>query len=96
MKLEIKGNKVTQEEVKNAIEFVTYHKIGYKFTVCHIQLKNGYEVIGSSACVDKNNYDFKIGSDIAFNNAKDEVWKHMGSILQDRLSFKIVNEIKNR
>ena len=86
MKLEIKGNSVTLEEVENAIKEVEYVTLGRKVTVCHLTLKNGHEVIGMSACVDPNNFNENIGRKIAFEDATKEVWKHMGSILQDRLS----------
>lgn len=86
MKLEIRGTHVHPDEVVEAIDKATYVKLGEKVTVCHLTLKNGHEVIGMSACVDPTNYDRKIGEEIALKNATDEVWKHMGSILQDRLS----------
>jgi len=86
MKLEIKRTHVTPEEVTNAIASATYVKLGKKVTVCHLTLKNGHEVIGMSACVDPENYKQDIGEQIALKNATEEVWKHMGSILQDRLS----------
>ena len=86
MKLEIVGDHVTPEEVVNAIEKATYSKMGKKVTVCHLTLKNGHEVIGMSACVNPDNYDKEIGEKIALKNATEEVWSHMGSILQDRLN----------
>lgn len=86
MKLEIKGNKVTQEEVEAAVERTLYAKLGRKVTVCHLTLKNGHEVIGMSACVDPEEYDREIGEKIAKGRALNKVWEHMGSILQDRRS----------
>ena len=86
MKLEIKGTRVHPDEVVEAIAKVTYAKMGEKVTVCHLTLKNGHEVIGMSACVDPANYRQTIGEEVALKNATEEVWKHMGSVLQDRLS----------
>lgn len=84
-KIKIEGNKVTPQEVEDAILGVTYTKIGEKITVAHVTLVDGFEVIGKSGVVDPKNYDSEIGNKIALDNAKNEIWKHMGSILQDRI-----------
>ena len=85
-KLEISGTNVTIEEVESAIRTISYQKMGKKFTICHIELINGHEVIGVSAIVNEKKFDHLLGKDIALQNAKNEIWNHMESVLQDRLS----------
>lgn len=85
-KLKIKGTSVSYDEVIAAIEKEEYVKMGEKMTICHLTLKNGHELIGVSGCVDPSKYDQAIGEGIAKENAINEVWNHMGSVLQDRLA----------
>ena len=84
--IEIKGTSVTPEEVKNAIKKEEFVKLGKKITVCHLTLQDGHELIGMSGVVDPSKYNPEIGERIAKENALNEVWRHMGSILQDRLT----------
>lgn len=85
-RISIAGSKVTLEEVKAAIVEKEYVKMGKKKVVCHLTLADGFEVIGTAGIVDPAGFDMKIGSDIALNDALNQVWSHMGSILQDRLA----------
>lgn len=84
--IKIAGNTVTPQEVEAAIAKETYVKLGEKITVCHLRLVDGHEVIGMSGVVDPTRYDAKIGGEISKKRALDNVWSHMGSILQDRLT----------
>lgn len=85
-KIKISGDRVTPQEVEEAIAEVKHVKIGKKITVCHLTLKDGHEVIGMSGVVNPENFDAEIGNRVAYDKALDSVWKHMGSILQDRLA----------
>lgn len=55
-------------------------------TICVIVLRNGFTVIGKSACVSPENYDAEIGRGIAFRNARDEIWQLEGYLLAERKS----------
>jgi hypothetical protein len=46
-----------------------YRKMGEKTTICLIKLDNGFEIVGTSACVDPENYKKEIGEELAYNNA---------------------------
>lgn len=81
----IEGKTVTPAEVEAAILKEETVKLGQKITVCHLTLVDGHEVIGMSGVVDPDKYDAEIGGRIARTRALDNVWSHMGSILQDRL-----------
>lgn len=45
-------------------------------------LKNGFTIVESSACVDPENYDEKIGAEICKERIKNQVWNHLGFLLQ--------------
>lgn len=79
-------NKITQEQVNEAIASEEYMTIGKKTTVCLITLKNGFEVVGTSACVDPTNYDIEVGKPYAKEKAMSLVWMHLASILQQNLA----------
>lgn len=86
--IEIKGNSVTPQDVENCITHENYIKMGKKKTICHLTLADGYEVIGTAGIVDPENYSPEIGNRIAREQAKDKVWQHLGSILQNKLASK--------
>lgn len=54
-------------------------------TVCCLTLKNGYTVLGKSACVDSRNFDVEIGRKIAKDDAKSNIWQLEGYLLADKL-----------
>jgi hypothetical protein len=80
--------KLTIEIIKSKIVAEEYRKMGSKTTVCLLTLKNGFEVIGTSACVDPSNFDMEIGKKIAYDNAIEKVWELEGYLLQESNSFK--------
>lgn len=55
-------------------------------TVCALTLKNGFVVTGTSAAADPNNFDKKIGQDIARERARHEIWVLEGYLLREKLS----------
>jgi hypothetical protein len=57
-----------------------------RLTFCVLVLKNGFTVTGQSACVSAENFDPKIGEEIAYKNAFEQIWPLMGYALADRLS----------
>lgn len=63
-------------------EFHTFP--GNKQTVCCLTLKNGFTIVGESACVSPENFDKEIGDKIAFENARDKIWAFEGYLLQER------------
>jgi hypothetical protein len=81
----VKNNKVSEQDVNDAVVASTAQKIGEKTAVVVLTLKNGFEVVGVSSCVDAANYDHKIGVELATKKAIDKVWELLGYRLQDRL-----------
>jgi len=80
-------NKLTIEDIESKIKEETYLMLGKKTTLCFIILKNGFEIISSSACVDPNIFDFKIGKKEARKAAIDKIWELEGYLLQEKLIF---------
>jgi len=78
--------KLTEIDIEGLIESETYMKVGLKTTVCLITLKNGFEVIGTSACVDPAAYSEDIGKRLSREKAKDTIWLVAGYELQVRKS----------
>lgn len=54
-------------------------------TVCVIVLKNGFTLIGESACASPENFDADIGHKIARDNARGKIWALEGYALRSRL-----------
>lgn len=55
-------------------------------TVCCLTLRNGFTVIGESACASPENFDAEIGRKIARENARNKIWMLEGYLLKERLS----------
>lgn len=76
---------LTEADIEDTIADESVQKVGQKTTVVVLTLKNGFEVIGSSACVDPNNYNEEIGKQYARKRAIDKVWELEGYSLQKTL-----------
>jgi len=59
---------------------------GTTLTVCALELKNGAQVVGESACVSAANFDAEIGKVIARENAKNKIWALEGYLLKQNLA----------
>ena len=57
-------------------------RLGEKTTVVLDTTITGFDTIGTSACVNPNNYDHTIGEGIARRDIKDKIWGHLGFVLQ--------------
>ena len=73
---------ISQDMVDSFIRDVKVSTIGDKTTLVRVTLVNGFELVESSACVDKENYDKKIGSEICLTKIKDKIWYLLGFLLQ--------------
>ena len=54
-------------------------------TFCVLVLRNGFTVIGESACASPENFDAEIGKKIARQNAVAKIWPLMGYALKNDL-----------
>ena len=60
-----------------------------KITIVIATLKNGFTIVESSACVDPKNYNEEIGAEICKERIKNQVWNHLGFLLQS--AYKGIN-----
>lgn len=84
--IQILGDKVSIGDVNRSIVKEKYIQMGKKKCVCHLTLKDGWEVIGVAGIVNPELYDPKIGEEVARAKALDKVWLHLGSLLQNRMA----------
>lgn len=73
---------ISKEMVDAFIDKVEVQTMGEKTTVVRAVLKNGYELVCSSACVSPENYSEEMGKDICLSKIKDQVWGLLGFLLQ--------------
>lgn len=73
---------ISQEMVDDFIAAAEVKTMGDKCTVVRAILRNGFEIVESSACVSAENYDEKLGADICMEKIKDQVWFLLGFLLQ--------------
>lgn len=57
-------------------------------TICVLTLRNGYVIVGYSACASPENFDADIGRKVARQNAVQQIWPLLGYALKDRLASK--------
>lgn len=78
--------RITEEDILNAIIGEDYHRFADStVTVCCLTLRNGFNVIGKSACASKENFDEELGNAIAKQNAINEIGQLEGYLLKQKL-----------
>ena len=79
--------RLTPALIDGAIAGEDYHVFpGSQLTVCCLTLRNGFTVVGESACASPANFDAELGRKIARNKARDKIWALEGYLLKERLS----------
>ena len=73
---------VSQQMVDDFILETWTQTLGDKTTVVRAMLRNGFEIVESSACVSAENYDEKLGREICLEKIRDKVWFLLGFLLQ--------------
>lgn len=73
---------VSQQMVDDFILETWTTTLGDKTTVVRAMLRNGFEIVESSACVSAENYDETMGRAICMKKIKDKVWFLLGFLLQ--------------
>jgi hypothetical protein len=59
--------------IEGKINEVECGKVGKKTTVCVITLDSGFEIIGTSSCLDADKYNQEVGDDLAYNDAMNKL-----------------------
>lgn len=87
--------KITQANVDAACTAVEYMVMpGSRLTVCCLTLRNGFQVVGWSACVDPANFNEQKGQQIALDMAKDKVWELEAYLLREQFhQVKVTREL---
>ncbi len=79
--------RLTPEHIDAQITSEQYHIFpGTTLTVCALTLRNGFHVIGESACASPENFDEVIGRKIARDNARGKIWALEGYLLRSKLA----------
>lgn len=58
---------------------------GTTTTVCCLTLRNGFTVVGHSACASPANFDAEIGRNLAYGAARQKIWELEGYLLREQL-----------
>lgn len=78
--------RVTPEQVDVMIEYESYHRFNAtNVVVCCLTLRNGFNVVGHSACASDENFDMEIGMKIAKENARSKIWELEGYLLRQKI-----------
>jgi len=79
--------RITPDMINDCISHEQYHVFpNTTLTVCALTLKNGYEVVGESACASPENFNAEIGRKIARENARGKIWGLEGYRLRSELA----------
>lgn len=65
-------------------EFISYTEtitLGDRTTVVRCVLRNGFEIVESSSCVDPKNYSEEYGAKICMERIKNKIWNLLGFLL---------------
>jgi hypothetical protein len=54
-------------------------------TICYLTLQNGFVVTGESACISPENFDQKIGCEVAYKQALGKIWMLEGYLMKQRI-----------
>lgn len=78
---------VTTEMVDDEIQYAQYHRFGdTTVTVCCLTLRNGFTVVGKSACANPDNFEAELGEQLAFDDARQQVFAHLAFRLCDEMT----------
>lgn len=76
--LRTKKPSISQKMVDDFIVAKEVSTLGDKVTVVRATLRNGFELVESSACVSPENYDEKLGAKICMEKIEEKVWFLLG------------------
>lgn len=78
--------RLTRADIDAAILCEDYHVFpGTTITICLLTLRNGYGVVGESACASSSNFDIEAGRMVARDKAREKIWALEGYLLRERL-----------
>jgi hypothetical protein len=79
---------IKEEHLKAKIKDAVYVVMpDGRTTICQIQLINGFSVIGTSSCINKNDFNLTLGREIAYKNAFEKIWELEGYLAMNSKSL---------
>lgn len=75
--------KLTIDYLNGLIEKTDYVHQG-TLTICTITLRNGFQLVGTSACVSEATFNAEIGEKMAYEKAFEKLWELEGYLLKQR------------
>lgn len=80
------GKRISVEDIESVIVKEEYHVFpDSQMTVCCMTLKNGFNTIGESACVDPENFNKELGEEIARSKAFNAIWQLEAYLLRQKM-----------
>ena len=67
-----------------AKDTVKFQRVGEKTVICVLVLKNGFEIVGSSACVNPAYFNYNIGRENSFKDAINKLGNYAAFYIQER------------
>jgi len=83
-----KDTSITEANMVAQIVDEQYVRLGKKTTICFLTLQNGFEIVGTSACVDPANFDEEKGRYWARKEAFNKIWPLEGYALAKKMAEK--------
>lgn len=84
--MEMTGRASELEWVFGANQDKLSHRALACLTICVLVLKNGFTVVGKSACASPDNFDAELGRKIAREDARRQIWALEGYSLRSKLA----------
>lgn len=90
------GPRITSELIENSIVeeyFFTLNEVTgndsshpfSRVTLCVLRLDNDFTIIGKSACISPENFNYELGCEYARKDAVRQIWPLMGFALAEKL-----------
>ena len=76
----------TTDDLKTSLQILTF---------CVLVLRNGFTVIGESACASPENFDAELGRKIARQNAVEKIWPLLGYELRSQLAAEARGDVNH-
>jgi hypothetical protein len=78
--------RLTPDHINSTIKYCEYWVVpNTTTTVCAMVLQNNFVVIGKSAAASKANFNEVIGKQVAYDDAREQIWNLEGYLLKQTL-----------
>ena len=80
------ATRLTPTLIDATIVYAEYFRVpNTTCTICALILKNGYVVVGKAAAISMENFDEEIGKQVAYSDAREQIWALEGYAIKDSL-----------